>query len=138
MQKTKLGVSVGLVGAAVYFIGLFGGLLTALVLAGYILLAEDNEWLRKSAVKAIALVLSFAVFSGIINLIPNAITFINDIVAIFGGKFSMLFLNKVAIALNSGLDIVEKILFLGLGFKAFTQGTISIPFVDKMINKYMG
>ena len=44
MQKTKLGISVGLLGAAIYFMGLFGGYLVAVLLAGYILMFEENEW----------------------------------------------------------------------------------------------
>ncbi len=58
VQKTKLGISVGLLGAAIYFMGLFSGYMVAVLLAGYVLLFEENEWLKKSAVKAIAVVLS--------------------------------------------------------------------------------
>ena len=56
MQKTKIGMTVGLLGAAIYFIGLFSGYLTVVLLIGYVLLFEENEWLRKSAVKAVALI----------------------------------------------------------------------------------
>ena len=51
MQKTRLGISVGLLGAAIYFMGLFSGYLLAVLLAGYVLLFEENSWLRKNAVK---------------------------------------------------------------------------------------
>ena len=54
MQKAKLGISVGLLGAAIYLTALSGSLLGLLVLAGYVLLVEDNQWLRLSAVKAVA------------------------------------------------------------------------------------
>ena len=50
MQKAKLGISVGLLGAAIYLTALSGSLLGLLVLAGYVLLVEDNQWLRLSAV----------------------------------------------------------------------------------------
>lgn len=36
MQKTRLGISVGLLGAAIYFMGLFSGYLLAVLLAGYV------------------------------------------------------------------------------------------------------
>ncbi|MFR5908747.1 MAG: hypothetical protein ACLUFT_10550 [Gemmiger formicilis] len=49
MQKAKLGISVGLLGAAIYLTALSGSLLGLLVLAGYVLLVEDNQWLRLSA-----------------------------------------------------------------------------------------
>ena len=41
-------------------------------------------------------------------------------------------------AVTSVIDIVEKLLFIGLGVKALTQGTIAVPVVDKLVSKYMG
>ena len=64
MQKTRLGISVGLLGAATYFAGLFSGLLAALLLAGYVLMFEENEWLRRSVVKAITLTILFQFANG--------------------------------------------------------------------------
>ena len=52
MQKAKLGISVGLLGAAIYFTSLFSGYLVPVILTGYVLLFEENDWLRKNAVKA--------------------------------------------------------------------------------------
>ena len=43
MQK-RLGISVGLLGATVCFVGLFSGYLTTVLIAGYILLFETNEY----------------------------------------------------------------------------------------------
>ena len=107
MQKTRLGISVGLLGAAIYFMGLFSGYLLAVLLAGYVLLFEENSWLRKNAVKAMSVM---AVFS-LSNLISAAV---------------------------AALNIIEKLLIIGLGVKALTQGTIAVPVVDNLINKYMG
>lgn len=56
MQKTRMGISVGLMGAATYLCGLFGGLMVTVVIAGYILLFEENAWLKRAAVKSVALV----------------------------------------------------------------------------------
>lgn len=50
MQKTRMGISVGLMGAATYLCGLFGGLMVTVVIAGYILLFEENAWLKRAAV----------------------------------------------------------------------------------------
>ena len=60
MQKTRLGISVGMLGATIYLSGLFGGYVAILLLAGYSLLFEENIWLKKSAVKAVALLLFFS------------------------------------------------------------------------------
>ena len=45
-MKSNLGISVGLLGAVAYFAGLFGGYVPLLVVVGYILLREQNYWLR--------------------------------------------------------------------------------------------
>lgn len=138
MQKTRLGISVGLLGAAIYFMGLFSGYLLAVLLAGYVLLFEENSWLRKNAVKAMSVMAVFSLLITVLNLVPNAIGFINDVVSIFGGSFYVAFLSNLISAAVAALNIIEKLLIIGLGVKALTQGTIAVPVVDNLINKYMG
>ena len=138
MQKTKLGVSVGLLGAAVYFMGLFSGYLAPVLLAGYILLFEENEWLKKTAVKAISLMVLFSLLIAVVDLIPDVMAFINNIASAFGGNFYIAFVSGLANAVITAIGIIEKLLFIGLGFKALGQGTITVPVVDNLVNKYMG
>lgn len=138
MQKTKLGISVGLLGAGLYFMGLFSGYMVTVLLAGYVLLCEENEWLKKAAVKAISVMVLFSFVSAIINLIPNAMSFIDYIVSMFGGNFYVGFISNLVNAVVTALNVIEKLLLLGLGVKALNQGTIAVPVVDNLINKYMG
>ena len=70
-MKSKLGLSVGALGALVFFAALFGGYVGVLLVAGYIVLVEDNEWLRRSAVKAVFTLVFFSVLITVINLIPD-------------------------------------------------------------------
>ena len=60
MQKTKIGISAGCFGAVIYLAGVTGGLLLAAILIGYVLLVEENLWLRRCAVKAGALLFIFS------------------------------------------------------------------------------
>lgn len=138
MQKTKLGISVGLLGAVLYFMGLFSGYMVVVLLAGYVLLFEENEWLRKTAVKAVSVMVVFSFLITVVNLIPNAISLIDYIVSMFGGSFYIAFISNLVNAVVAALNIIEKLLLLGLGMKALNQGSISVPVVDKLINKYMG
>ena len=138
MQKTKLGISVGLLGAALYFMGLFSGYMVTVLLAGYVLLVEENKWLRNAAVNAVAVMVLFSFVSAIINLIPNAMSFIDYIVSMFGGNFYVGFISNLVNAVVTALNVIEKLLLLGLGVKALNQGTIAVPVVDGLINKYMG
>lgn len=137
MQKTKLGITVGAFGAITFFAGFFSGYLVAIILAGYVLMFEENAWLKRSVVKAIVLLAFFSVTVAIINIIPDVIGFIGNIVSVFNGHFAILKVNQIVTVLVSGLNIIEKILFLGLGIKALNQGTIVIPFIDKKVSKYI-
>ncbi len=138
MQKTRLGISVGMLGAAIYLSGLFGGYVAILLLAGYTLLFEENIWLKKSAVKAVALLLFFSFLSVIIQFIPDVLDLARNITAIFDDMFGMTALDYIVSAIVGIIDIVKKILFLLLGIKALSQGTVTVPVVDNLINKYMG
>ncbi len=137
MQKTKLGISVGLLGALLYFSGLFGGYVITIIMAGYVLLAEENMWLRKACVKVVALMVVFSVLPALLSLIPGAIEVINEICALFKGYFTVPYINNIVNLLQNIIYFVEKLVFLGLGFKALTQGTIQIPVVDDLVNKHM-
>ena len=137
MQKTRLGISVGLLGAAIFFSCFFGGYTVAIILAGYILLFEENAWLKRATVKGVALMFGFAVLSAAIYLIPNAITLIDSIFNVFGGNFYITFVSNIIDVVNNALGIIEKLLFIVLGLKAFNQGTVKIPVIDSLVNKYM-
>lgn len=138
MQRTKLGISVGLLGAAICFSGLFGGYLLTGILVGYVLLFEENIWLRKSAVKTFVLMIGFSIISAAVGLLPSVIRVVDDIFMMFGGYFEAGFATNFLAAVLTLLDMSETILLLMMGAKAITQGTISIPGIDNLINKHMG
>jgi hypothetical protein len=137
MQKTKLGISVGLLGAALYFMGLFSGYMVTVLLAGYVLMFEENTWLRKAAVKAVAVMVLFSLASAVVNLIPNAMNLIDAIVSILGSHFYIAFISNLVSAVVTALNLLQKLVMLGLGLAALSQGTIAVPVVDKLLDKYM-
>ena len=139
MQKSKLGISVGLIAAISYFACIFGGGYTvSILICGYVLLREDNPWLKRITLKAVVLLALFSIASFIINLIPNCIGAINDFAMAINHPFSTTFISSVVAGLSSILDIIRNILFVLLGIKALSQGTIRLPIIDKMLDKYMG
>lgn len=139
MQKTKLGISVGLLGAALFFACYFAGYSynIAIILAGYILLFEENVWLKRAAVKGVALMFAFSLLAALIQFIPNIIDFIDSIFNVFGGNFSIDFIDNILNVAHHALGLIEKVLFIVLGFKALNQGTVRIPVIDNLVNKYM-
>ncbi len=137
MQKAKLGVSIGALGAAVCFLGLFGSYIAVVVAVGYVLLFEENEWLKKNSVKVLAVMLTMSFLGAVIGLIPDVIGLISSLLNIFGGSFSIPVISSIIYFLGNAIDLLNTLILLGMGLKSFNQGTITIPVIDAMIDKYM-
>jgi uncharacterized membrane protein len=139
-MKTKLGISTGLLAALTYFAALFGGFSFVLVvLAGYILLFEGDEWLKRMAVKAVVFTVVMNVLYWIISIIPSFFGVINDVIALFDGKyFSIEWISEIVDILHSVISFVENIVLILLGIKAVSKSTLYIPVVDGMVNKFIG
>lgn len=137
MQKTKLGISVGLLGALTYFAGLFSGYQIAIIIMGYVLLFEENVWLRKTCVKAIVLMLTFSIAIYAIDLIPDVFSWISSCIGILNINISFSFIYSVANVITSAIGIIKILVFLLLGLKALSQGDIKIPVVDNLVEKHM-
>ncbi len=139
-MKTRLGISVGMLGAALYFAGLFGGFVALTILAGYTLLVEENEWVKKTAVKAFLLLVAFSLLKTLIGLIPDAIGVFDKFVYIFSTEFSLAsslsVVIKIVSFLTAGLDFIKVVLFLILGLKALNQSTVKIGAVDGTVTKH--
>ena len=134
MQKTRLGISVGLLGAAVYFMGLLG-IIPLLLVAGYILLLEQNEWLKRCAVKAAVIYVLFALVPALVGVIGDAFGFINVIIGWFPGTFRLSFPGDIDNLINIAAEILRAILLLVLGFTALSQGSVEGGKVDNIVNK---
>ena len=137
MQKTKLGISVGLLGAAAYVAVYFGGYVPALLITGYVLLFEENEWLKRTCVKAIALSMLISVLLTVIGLVPDLLRWIDTIAAVFGSNFKYFVVDNIISVFTVAVGIIKTCLFLVLALKALTQSTIVVPVVDKFISKYI-
>lgn len=137
MQKTKLGISVGLIGALLYLCGFFGGYLATLLLAGYVLLFEENAWLKKTSVRTILLLVGFSLIYALLGLLPDLIDVVNSVFNVFGGYFSIGFITNVIAVFRNIFELAEKIVFLLLGIMAFSQSNVRIPLLDDMIDKHM-
>lgn len=143
MNKTKLGVSTGMLAAIVFLLAIsvefvndsfFFGVGLILVVA-YILCKEEDLWLKASAVKAVVIVLIF-------SLVPFLFGFAYDI--IYSLDFVLQFANthirdefKIIEFCICIIKDVEKVLLLILAILAFKGKTIKIPVIDNMIAKHI-
>ena len=131
-MKTKLGISTGLLGAAVYLFAIFGGWVALIIVAGYILLFESDEWLKKAAVKAIIINMLFSVLFSIIGI--NAI---NTVCQILNINFFMTYVDSgIIIIVNNLFMIIQKLLLLALAFTALYNKTVPLGFIDNIITKH--
>ncbi len=73
MEKTKLGLSASLFAAILFCAAYFGGYVAAIIIAGYILIAEESVWLKKMALRCLLIMIAFSVISLAINFVPDLI-----------------------------------------------------------------
>lgn len=137
MHNTRLGISAGALGAAAYLAGFFGGYVVVVLLTGYVLLFEENAWLRRCVVKAAVILLFFTFLIGCINIIPDILDAISNFSSIFGRSVTIPIIYNIISFITSILTVFEKILILGLGIKATRQETIVIPAVDSLVSRFM-
>jgi len=139
MQKTKLGISVGLLAAVMFVVGGFSGYITGALVAGYVLLFEENLWIKRMAVKMMALLCAFTLLGFVIGLIPDCISTINSVLYIFSDdtNISVDIITNICAALTRIVSLAKDVLFVLLAVKALKQTSIRIPVVDNIIGKHM-
>lgn len=135
MQKTKLGVKIGTLSAVVYFTAIFGGMIPLFLLVGYILLNEENDWLKRVCYKAVAIVIVSTLLINLIGLIPSALSIISSFVALFEGYFSYSVVSSIVNILMSIVNFVVDILLLALGIKAYKMQDVKVAKLDKMVEE---
>jgi len=140
MEKTKLGISVGLFAAIIYFIGATNNILIVAIMAGYILICESDEWLKKMSIKALILTVFFAVFVILINYLTSFLSAfggtINNIAG-YGVMFNIInfLFYTLPSLIRTIISVIQIILFIMFGFKAYKKQDIKIKIIDDMLDK---
>ena len=135
-MKSKLGISVGLFGAGIYLGSLVGGTLVAFLLLVYVLMFEENEWLKVTAIKAAALVMLFAFIALAVDLIPSSINTFDSFLRIFDGDIDKTFITQVFYFVSSAIGLIKTIVFLLLGVNALSQKSSPLPVIDGLVKKH--
>jgi hypothetical protein len=124
LVKSKLGISCQLFGALLYFMGLIN-VLGLVLLAGYILLFEENKWLKKTAVKATAIVVIFALAGVAVGFLDNIFSAINSMFRYTPSGISWLF--KIDSLLSNLIYAAEKVILVVFGFMTLTLSNLNAP-----------
>jgi len=130
------GVSVGLAAAGVYVLAVLGNYTAILLAVGYIFLMEEDAWLKKSAVKALATMLCFSFLLSLLGLVPDAFKWIGTALSVVNVNDGTRVITAFWSLITQAIDIFKTCIFLALAFKALNQSTITVPVVDELLNKH--
>ena len=135
MQKSKLGLPAGIVAAIMYMTGLFGGYFPALLLAGFVLLYEEENFIRRAAVKTLLVMFLFSILNFLIYLIPDIVGIFQSLLAIFKVYFATAFLDNISATFSQTLSLIETVLFLLLTVLAFFGKSIDLKPINNWADK---
>lgn len=136
MLKTKLGISIALVGAAMHFLGAIS-FTPAVLLAGYVLIAEQNEWVKRQAAKMIGVVVLFGLLSIAVGWIDDVVGVLNIIVRWFNSDVYLSVPANLTNLIRYIISIVKEVLLLVMGFRALGMKNVKIGLIDKPLDKFM-
>ena len=142
-MKTKLGLSVELTSAlfllfllGTVFVGNSLFMYAAIVLGAYVLVKEEDLFLKGTVIKGVLLVLFVTFINLCLGYSDNLIEFINFFLRIANAGY-----------IQDGFGIVkwlqliiydiEKILLMLLAVFALKKKSITLPVIDKIINKHL-
>lgn len=99
------------------------------------MIAEKDGWLKRVAIKAVAILILFSFAVTVIGLIPDVLSWIASMVYLFDGMFSYDKVSQVIDLITNLIDIFRTCLFLVLGVNALKMKDVSIGFIDNLINR---
>lgn len=138
MEKTKLGLKASLVAALCFILAYFGGYVIAPIAMAYVLICEENKWLKRMAVKAVLVMISFTVLSYAIDFLPDILDWFMDLVRIFKSDFGYTVtgtVSRILAFLNDSLYLVKLVVYILLVIFAAFGRSVRLPLIDKICDK---
>ena len=136
MNKIKLGVSAGLTGAILYFLGAIS-IIRAVILAGYILLKEENDWLKYQAVKMVMIVVIFGAINIGLNCIDDIFAIFNQVIGIFAKNVHIAVPLGLTGILSTVCSLLRNIVLIWSGINALNFKTVYVASIDELVSKNM-
>ena len=136
MNKIKLGVSAGLTGAILYFLGAIS-IIPAVILAGDILLKEENDWLKYQAVKMVMIVVIFGAINIGLNCIDDIFAIFNQVIGIFAKNVHIAVPLGLTGILSTVCSLLRNIVLIWSGINALNFKTVYVASIDELVSKNM-
>lgn len=138
-KSEKLGISIGLLGAIMCFSCIFGGYIVAFMVAGYILLCEQDKWLRRLTIKALCLLLGFSAIMTLVSFLPSILGFLNSFIQLFDTSIPFAYkFTQFFDVINTGLSLFRTVVFFCLGYKALKGADFKLSILDQFTEKLLG
>ena len=134
MEKTKLGLPVCLAIAAVYLLVYFGGYTPALLVLGFVLLKEENQTLKISAITAVAVALAYSLINMLIGFIPNLLELVTSFIRVFDAYYYLDMPSAFINFLYNVLSVGRTVVFVALAVMAAMDKPILPGFIKKYLD----
>ena len=145
MEKSRLGISVNLFAALIFFVCIINNILACVIVAGYVLFFEESERLKRTAVKALIITIFLAVVCPLTTYFLSFIAYIFQIiqsVVSFNNiyNYSYLFTNissYIQQMIHFAIYSVQIIVPVIFGLRAYKQKDIKIKVIDRILDKHL-
>ena len=150
MEKSKLGISIALFSALLFFLGITGSVLAVMIAVGYVLFIEENINLKKTAIKALVITIVLIIVSVLVMwlaqsisnvasvLLNNTRMYINSTMSDDYNNMVRFFTNMQLLPnfLNIIMRFLEILILIILGFRAYKQKSLGLNWIDRIIEKH--
>ena len=133
MERTKLGLTIPVAGALAFLLFLFGGYVAGILFAGYILLREEDQQLRRNAVLSIFAAVTCSLFGAVIGFLPDVLNVFESFRGLLSIDVHISFVDSFANFLYYILNVAKTVLFIGLAVLAWKNKPIQLTILDHLI-----
>lgn len=133
MERTRLGLSIPVMGAMVFLVFLTGGYVAGLLLLGYILLYEENAELKRVAVTALLITVGLSLLNALIGFLPDVIRVFESFLSMFGVYLDGGFVDRFFNFLYCIFNVLKTVVLVGFAALTMMGKPIKLSFVDKLI-----
>jgi len=133
MERTKLGVSIPVMGALTFVVFLAGGYVAGLLLLGYILLCEENTDLKKTAVTALLITVGLSLVSILISFLPDVVDVFESFLSMFGVYLGGGFIDTFFNFLYRIFNVVKTAVLVVFAALTMMGKPVRLSFIDKLI-----
>ena len=134
---TRLGIKSNVLAALICIVGAVSGYVGALLIAGYVLLMEQDQMLRRVSVKTLVVMCAVSLGHIIVNLLPDTINVISNMLGIFGGSLYIGFLANFCSMLKNAISLAEIVILTIMAIQAFAGKEFKFTLIDNLVDKCM-